>query len=201
MISLILLGIMAVVFIIQSANYEAITFAFSFFPALAFAEPWRFITALFLHADFTHIFFNGYALLMFGPILERKIGSKNFLILFLIAGLSGNLLYYAFGELGVGATIPGTDLIVPAIGASGAIYGVMGALAVMLPNLRILFFFFPMRLREAAIFWIVIEFLGTFNTGSGIASAGHLGGLLLGLAFAWYLKKKEKEVPDFYATY
>ncbi|HLC68830.1 MAG TPA: rhomboid family intramembrane serine protease, partial [Candidatus Bilamarchaeaceae archaeon] len=61
-------------------------------------------------------------------------------------------------------------------------------------DLRIFMWFFPMKMKYAAMLWVAIEFLGTFDISSGIASAAHLGGLLFGIAFAWTLKKKASSI-------
>lgn len=184
-LSLYLLLTIGVIFVLQMMS-GGVTELFVFAPTLALTEPWRFLTSIFLHGSMMHLFFNAYALFLFGSILERQIRSKDYLIIFFASGLLGSFLYYSTYLLGI---IPP----IPALGASGAIYGILGAVAVLLPNMRIFVWFIPMRMREAAILWLVIEFLGTFNVSSGIASAAHLGGLLFGLAYAWYLKNKAKE--------
>ncbi len=168
--------------------FPPITDAFIFDPSLALSQPWRFVTSIFLHADILHIFFNAYALFMFGSILETQISEKDYLIIFFGAGLLGSIFYYATYVLGI---IPA----IPALGASGAIYGILAATAIFLPNMRIFFFIFPMRMREAAILWVVMEFIGTFDISSGIASAAHLGGLFFGFAYGWWLKSRP---PEFY---
>lgn len=164
----------------------AVTDALMFDPLKAFSEPWRFVTSMFLHGGLMHIFFNAYALFMFGSILETRVSGRDYLILFFGAGLLGGFLYYLTYAIGI---IPP----IPALGASGAIYGILGATAIMLPDLRIFFWFFPMKLRYAAILWVVIEFAGTFDYSSGVASAAHLGGLLFGLVYAWNLKRQTQE--------
>ncbi len=173
--------ILGIIFLLQ-LFIPSITDVFIFLPSIALSEPWRFISSVFLHGGFTHILFNCYALFMFGSILERRVNTKQYLFLFFSAGLVGSLFYYATYLLGM---IPD----IPALGASGAIYGILGAVAMLLPDLRIFFFFFPLRMRYAVIFWIALEFLGTFDPSSGIASAAHLGGILFGLAYGFYLKK------------
>jgi len=181
-LSIYLLVIIGIVFILQLA-FPLITPLFYFDPARALAEPWLFVTSMFMHGGLTHLFFNGYALFMFGSILESRVRQKDYLIIYFGAGLIGGLAYYITYLLGV---IPP----IPALGASGAIYGLLGAVAVLLPDLRIFMWFFPMKMKYAAMLWVAIEFLGTFDISSGIASAAHLGGLLFGIAFAWTLKKK-----------
>ncbi|MBI5635739.1 rhomboid family intramembrane serine protease [Candidatus Micrarchaeota archaeon] len=190
MIWLYLLAATTAVFLLELAFFKPMLAWFSFIPALAFTEPWRWVTALFLHANFIHLAFNMFALFMFGPYLEGKIGSKNFLAAYLAAGLAGNLFYFLTA-----------DPLVAAIGASGAVYGILGALALLEPNLGVLVFFFPMPMWLAAIFWVLIEFVSTANPSSGIANWAHLGGIFAGLGFAYLIKNKvipQEEFPEYY---
>jgi len=177
-----LLAIIGVVFMFQLMS-DPVTELFIFDPSLALAEPWRFVTSMFLHGSITHLFFNAYALFMFGSLLESQVDRKDYLVIYFGAGLLGGLAYYATYLLGI---IPA----IPALGASGAIYGILGAVAILLPDMRVFLFFFPVRMRYAAIIWFAMEFLGTFDISSGIASAAHLGGLIFGLAYAWHLKNQ-----------
>ncbi len=174
-----LLGLIAAVFVLQTV-VPGLTELFWLDPKNLAAKPWGLLTSIFLHGSITHLFFNGFALLMFGPLLESQLGSKKFFSLFLAAGLGGSLLYFAFYALGLSAGVP-------ALGASGAVYGVLGALAILAPNIVVLVFFIPMPIRQAALVWVAIEFLGTFNPASGIASAAHFGGLIVGFAAAKFL--------------
>ena len=183
-----LLAALAIVFVLQ-LMIPPLTGAFIFDPQLAFSQPWRFVTSMFLHADITHIFFNGYALFLFGGILESRARNRDFLVIYFGAGLLGGFLYYATYLLGI---IPP----IPALGASGAIYGILGAVAMLAPDMRLLFMgFVPMSMRTAAIAWFAMEFLGTFDMSSGVASAAHLGGLVFGLAYGWYLKGRGDTHP------
>ncbi len=190
-ISTYLLAAIGLFFVLQLI-IPPFTDAFIFDPLLAFSEPWRFLTSMFLHGSMTHIFFNAYALFVFGSVLETQVGRRDYLAIYFGAGLLGGFLYFMTYVLGI---IPPY----PALGASGAIYGILGAVAIMLPDMRIFFWFFPMKMRHAAILWVVFEFLGTFNIASGIASAAHLGGLIFGLAYAWYLKNRS--MPEEYPVY
>lgn len=157
---------------------------FIFVPSLAFSEPWRFITSMFLHADLTHLFFNCYALFMFGSILESRVTKTQFLSIYFLAGLAGGLLYLLTIYLGI---IDANS----ALGASGAIYGILGAVAILLPELTIFMWFFPVKMKYAAILWALIEFLGSFNRYSGVGSAAHLGGLIVGALIALYIKNQK----------
>ncbi len=190
MIWLYLLAATTAVFLLELVFFKQILSLFSFIPALAFAEPWRWVSALFLHANFIHLAFNMFALFMFGPYLESKIGSKNFLIMYFAAGLVGNLFYFITA-----------DPLIGAIGASGAIYGILGALALLEPNLQVLVFFAPMPMWLASIVWIGFEFISTTNPSSNIANWAHLGGIFAGLAFAYLIKKKLIPQDEFLEYY
>ncbi|MCX8166834.1 MAG: rhomboid family intramembrane serine protease [Candidatus Micrarchaeota archaeon] len=151
-------------------------------------EPWRFLSSMFLHADLMHLFFNCFTLFLFGPYLENVLGRNKFILFFILSGLVGSLLYYLTIAIGI---IPPTK----ALGASGAIFGILGALSVLMPNMLILLFgFIPLRMREAAILWIVLEFLNSFDYTSGIGSAAHLGGLLFGIiAIRFFVRERNYE--------
>src|SRR4030042_1234041 len=100
----------------------------AFFPAYALRFPWMFITSVFLHADLSHLLFNLFALYFFGSSLERRIGGRLFVALFLLSGIFGNLGYM----------ITASNPYVPGLGASGAIYGVVGTLAILVPFVVVL---------------------------------------------------------------
>jgi len=150
------------------------------------------VSSIFLHGSFFHLFLNCYALYFFGQVLEQKIGQRKFLEIFFISGIVGNLLYLLTVYINI---IPP----IPALGASGAIYGILGALVIFAPELTLLVFgIIPLKIKEAAILWFVLELVGTFDISSGIASAAHLGGLVAGYLLA---KHYEKDVYIFYKQY
>ncbi len=180
-----LIFFMFVVFFLQ-IMFPFFTDMFYFDPSLALNEPWRFLTSMFLHGNFSHLFFNMFALFLFGMILEKNVGKIEFLKIFLTGGIIGSVIYFLTILLGIASPTP-------ALGASGGVYAILGALAILTPNLRIFLLFIPMRMRQAAIVWVIIEFLGVFNDSSGIASAAHLGGLLFGILYAMNFKKKVYE--------
>lgn len=150
-----------------------------FTPAYAFTKPWTFITSIFLHGDFAHLFFNMFALFLFGIYLESRVGAKKFLLIFFSAGILGNVAYLITS---FGSTIP-------AIGASGGIYGILGALAILYPGLIVWVGYVPMPIIFAAFLWGVTSVLGLF-TPSNIAHEAHLAGLLIGFIYGFYLRKK-----------
>lgn len=196
-----LLAIIIVFFVIQTLS-PTFTNMFIFIPLIAFSEPWRFFTSMFLHSGIMHLFFNGYALFMFGSLLERKASQKNYLAIFIGAGLIGGILYY-LTTLSPWPPICNSPFggvwACPALGASGAIYGILGAVAMLLPEVVVYLWFFPIKMRYAAIVWFAIEFFGSFNPGGGIANAAHLGGLIFGLIYGWYLSRNQSgNQSDFY---
>ncbi len=152
-------------------------------PALVFQQPWTLLTSMFVHASFSHILFNMISLFFLGSFFLRLVGESDFLKLYLVGGLAGGLLYILLGP----AMIPG-------VGASGAIFAIGGALAIMAPRLPVLVFPLPVPvpLWGAMAFFLLIGFFV-----SGIAWQAHLGGFLLGLAAGFYFKRQRRR-PLFY---
>ncbi|MCB9357612.1 MAG: rhomboid family intramembrane serine protease [Calditrichaeota bacterium] len=148
---------------------------FALIPAEFFSgKIWTLFTYMFLHGGFSHILFNMLALWMFGSMLERVWGAKEFLKYYLITGLGGGLCYALFNM----------DSMVPTVGASGAIYGLLLAYAVLFPdNIIYIWFVIPIKARYFAIIFGVIEFLASFNPGSGVAHLAHLGGMVMGYVY------------------
>lgn len=147
----------------------------------SFAQPWRFLTAVFAHANLLHLVLNLFALLLFGTILEGTIGSKRFLIVFISSGIFANLVAVNFYPR--------------SLGASGAIFGVIASLAVLRPNLVVWAFGVPMPLFLAATLWIAGDLLGAYGylIGNPINNTGniaHLSGTIVGFAYAFAVKKK-----------
>ncbi len=173
------------VFIIEIFDRQFI-YLFGFIPEYLFIEPWRLVTSIFLHANFFHIFLNMFVLYNIGPLIERRIGSIEFLKLYLISGIVGNIL---FGLVAYSGIIP-TNTI--GIGASGAIAGLLGAAFLFYPYLNILFLFIiPMPMYVFFFFYILIEFAGIFTMNyTGIGSAAHLGGVIAGYFYSKYLYDK-----------
>ena len=152
----------------------------AFYPAYFLDLPWTFVTSIFLHANFEHLLFNMIALFFFGLALENMVGRKLFVTIFFLSGIVGNIGYL------VTALYP----TVPAIGASGAIYGVVGTLVVLTPFRKVfLYGLFPIPLVAVVAFWVLLDVLGLFAP-TGIASGAHLGGVIVGAIFGWYLRRK-----------
>lgn len=167
------------VFLLQFALGSIAIDWLGFTPSLALSRPWTFITAMFLHAGLLHILFNMFALLSFGPLLEYKLGSNRFLALYLAGGVLGNIGYWLTA---LNSTVPG-------IGASGAIFTILGALAVLEPNLVVFVGFLPLPMYIAAVFWLLTEFF-LLGIPDSIARGAHLAGLVAGLIYGYYHKHR-----------
>ena len=172
-----------------------LTSFFMLTPADVIYRPYILLTSMFLHSPyiFGHLFWNMYGLLMFGPLLEGRIGPNRFLLLYLGAGLLSGIGHIVFSMLIYG-TAPA------ALGASGAIMGMLGALIVLMPDLKLLFLFFiPMSLRTAGIIWILLDVLGVFVP-SGVGNLAHLVGVATGILYGLYLKGKKKKFDRKFQT-
>jgi len=155
---------------------------------------WAFLTSMFLHANLTHLFVNMISLMFIGSFVERLIGNKRFIMLYFVAGLFAGLFFVVlaglFGNTEIGAKLFGSPLTF-AVGASGAIFGLGGLLAVLTPKLKVLLFFIiPMPMWFAMVGMLGILWLLSFSVGLPIGNAAHLGGLLVGVAYGFYLKHK-----------
>ncbi len=140
---------------------------------------WQLISYQFLHGDFWHIFFNMFALWMFGMEIESMWGSKKFLIYYLSCGIGGALLHMILSPMLF-------DRMAPTVGASGAIFGIMLAFAMLFPNRYIfIYFLIPVKAKYLIAFLILLEFLSVGDAGF-IARLVHLGGALTGFAFLMF---------------
>jgi membrane associated rhomboid family serine protease len=145
-------------------------------------EVWRFVTYLFVHDPngFTHILFNMLAIWMFGVELERRWGTVGFVRYYAITGIGAGIATALISLLPFDATRP--IYFATTVGASGAVYGLLLAWALLFPHRQILFMFiFPLPARVAAALMGIMAFLAaTSGRTSGVAEATHLSGLLIG---------------------
>jgi membrane associated rhomboid family serine protease len=143
---------------------------------------WTLLTYMFVHADTLHILFNMLTLWFFGAELERLWGPRAFAKFYLLVGIGAGILTTLVSLVSYGplAQLNGADII----GASGAVFGVLLAYAMYFPNRLVLFLVFPIRAKIVVIIMGSIAFLSSFSAnGGGIASATHLGGLLVAYVY------------------
>ncbi|MEE9431024.1 MAG: rhomboid family intramembrane serine protease [Melioribacteraceae bacterium] len=145
--------------------------------------PWQLITYQFLHGGLMHVGMNMFILWMFGMEIENNMGSRKFLVFYLLAGIAGGLLQLFLGS-GLG----------PIIGASGAVYGVMVAFALYFPDRLIyVYMLIPVKAKYLIVFVMVMEFMSVGN-GDFTAHLAHLGGAIFGFLFITYDKKNNLNV-------
>lgn len=155
---------------------------------------WTILTSAFVHLSFSHLLVNMISLFFLGSFVERLIGKKRYVWFYLISGIVASLFFVGFGY--IGTEFPSTQSVFGsasdyAVGASGAIFGLAGLLAVILPNLRVLVFFvIPMRLWAAMVFLLFGLWLISALAGLPIGNTAHFGGLVVGLVYGIYLRLK-----------
>ena len=167
-------------------------------PHSPYFKVWQPLSYMFMHGGFWHILFNMYSLWIFGMAVERFIGDRKFLILYFATGLGA-----AAAQLAVQSF---TGLYYPTVGASGCVYGIIVAFAVLFPQTQLTLIFPPVTLsaKMMAIIFIGIElFLGITGTQEGVAHFAHLGGALIGwlLIWWWYKKPKRNKHENHYVHY
>ena len=166
-----------------------------FYPTSPFFRWWQPVTHLFMHGGFMHIFFNMYAVYIFGSVLERIWGTKKFLIYYFVTGLGAALVHtgvewlqmqYWMGAAAEGNAAAFSHIhalkMTPTVGASGAVFGLLMGYAMLYPD-SIMSLIFPpisMKARWFVLIYAAIELVtGITGTGAGIAHFAHLGGLIL----------------------
>ena len=186
--------------------------AHSWYLTFTEGQIWRLITYQFVHANLGHVVFNMWALYFFGPVVEEIMGSRRYLAYYLACGVAGALFSSLLAYYGVYTNIPDTAAfteycnrlvsfagysdpvvpwqLVPMVGASASIYGVMVAAAFMFPDARLRLLFPPISMQLRTFAWVVIGIATVvivFNFHNAGGEAGHLGGIILGaiVMIAW----------------
>ncbi|MFC1956281.1 rhomboid family intramembrane serine protease [Chloroflexota bacterium] len=172
-------AIIAVSFMLFIATLIAPQLIYSFFgltPALFLAQPWTIITNMFVHSGFFHLFANMLTLYFFGTFFTRIVGESKFLMVYFAGGILGNIFFILLGPQ-----------FIPAVGASGAVFALGGALAVMTPKLKVFVFPIPIPIPLwAAVIggFFILSFLPF------VAWQAHLGGLIFGLIAGYIFKRR-----------
>lgn len=136
---------------------------------------WQFLTAMFVHGDFFHILFNMLGLFFFGPDLEYIWGKTRFLAVYLGIGVLANFFAYLLDRHALTATL----------GASGAVFAILGAYAALYPNRQVIFLIFPIKVKWLVLAYFIFSLLATtgLEGHSGTADAVHLAGIALGVLY------------------
>ncbi|MDE6827886.1 MAG: rhomboid family intramembrane serine protease, partial [Alistipes sp.] len=147
-------------------------------------RSYQFVTYMFLHANFEHLFFNMFALWMFGRTLEYELGSRRFLVYYMVCGVGAALI-----QAGIAWAMADPMVLV---GASGAVMGLLLAFGVLHPDAIIMLIIPPVRMKAKwfVIIYAVVElFLGWRGVGN-IAHFAHVGGMLWGLGLLYWWKRR-----------
>lgn len=187
-LAIIILNIIA--YMLEHAAPEFVIYTFGLVPGIIVRKFyfWQPITYMFLHGGFFHLFFNMFALYIFGRDLLLRWGAGKFLLYYFFTGIGAGICAFIF-----------TD--VPTIGASGAVYGLLLAYAMAFPNrVLLLYFFIPMKAKYLVILFGLVELFASITSfADGIAHIAHLGGMVFGalLLFIWtQMKRLHSKKPD-----
>lgn len=169
-------------------------------------KPHQLITYMFMHGNFEHLFFNMFALWMFGYTLENVWGPRRFLLFYVVCGIGAGLCQEVVQYIQYAVQLSGYDYVnvqgmhmpmaqylnlMTTVGASGAIYGLLLAFGMLFPESRIyLYFFIPIKAKWFVIGYAVIELLSGFLGSGNVAHFAHLGGMLFGLLLIRYWRNK-----------
>ncbi len=188
-----LLIINVIVFILSQQmfmpqNYQYLSL---FYFESEYFKFWQPLTHMFMHGDVMHILFNMFALVSFGSALEHFWGGKRFLIFYIACGLGAAILHTAINYYNI-HYIPGKEglINVPAVGASGAIYGLLVAFAMMFPMAELMMMFIPVPIKAKYFVPMLVLldlYSGVFSGGGNIAHFAHVGGAVTGfvLMYLW----------------
>lgn len=151
---------------------------------LPFFHSYQFVTYMFLHANFEHLFFNMFGLWMFGRTLEYELGSKRFLVFYMVCGVGAALIQAAIAW--------GMHEPMTLVGASGAIMGILLAFGVLHPNAVIMLLFppIPMKAKWFVVVYGVIELLLGWRGVGNVAHFAHVGGMLWGLLLLYWWRRR-----------
>ena len=169
---------------------------FALFPVPSpFFEIWQPVTYMFMHGDFSHLFFNMFALWMFGRGLEQELGTKRFLIYYLVCGIGAALVQLGTAQIDLmrlsEASIAYQQyLCTPTVGASGAVFGLLLAFGMLHPNATIMLLIppIPMKAKWFVIIYGLIELIfGVSGRMDSVAHFAHIGGMFWGwLLLMWW---------------
>ena len=155
---------------------------------MPYAHAYQLVTYMFMHGGFSHLFFNMFALWMFGRIMEQVWGAKRFLVYYMVCGIGAGLVQQAGQILGV------ISPYASPIGASGAVFGVLLAFGLTFPDERLFIIPIPFPIK-AKYFVAIYALLELFQGGSndGVAHYAHIGGMLFGLLLILYWRKNSRK--------
>jgi len=172
-----LIALNVLIFIVTLIRPEETIHFLGLTPVLLSQQPWTIISSMFVHGGIWHILFNMISLYFLGSFFIRAAGERSFLAVFFLGGLAGNILFVLLA-----------NPFSTGIGASGAVFALGGALAVMVPRVPVFIFFIPVPIP----LWVAIIIFFFLSFLPGIAWEAHLGGLLLGLIAGLIFRRRRR---------
>lgn len=178
------------VFALQQVNAKFMFINFALWPATDPRSPfmpWQLLTYGFLHGNTTHIFFNMFGLWMFGRDIEQFMGSKRFLIYFLVCIVGAGIVQLIVAGMQGG--------LYPTVGASGGVFGILLAYGLTFPNRIVVPLFPPIPMRAITfvfIYGLLELYLGVSGGAPGVANFAHLGGMLFGFLLIQYWRRGQR---------
>jgi len=182
------------------------------FPTSDKFNIFQFVTYMFVHdpRSITHVFFNMFALYVFGQVIENHWGSKRFILYYLVTGIGAAVIqelvwYYMISDIAASNHITFAQQIdfdtsinfMSTVGASGSVFGLLLAFGILFPNVPLYIMFIPVPIKAkymVAGYGVIELLLGVANfSGDNVAHFAHLGGMLFGIVLILYWKKKDKE--------
>jgi len=168
-----------------------------FFPTSEYFRPYQLVTHMFMHANIAHLFFNMFALFMFGPSLEAVWGPRRFFVYYFVTGFGALMLHMlvSYIEISTGSVSPNMANV-PMLGASGAVFGILAGYGMLFPNnvIQLLFPPIPLKAKYFVLIYAGIELFSGIQTlvgpsQSGVAHFAHVGGALFGFLLILYWRK------------
>lgn len=158
---------------------------------------WTFFTSMFMHGGFFHLFANMLSLFFVGSLIEKILGKARYLKFYLASGIFASLLFV------LASLVIRSEYDVFAVGASGAIFGLIGLLMVITPNLPVYIMFIPIpiKMKYAAPGMLVVLWLVSIGGNVPIGNTAHLGGFLFGILYGLYLRNKYKNKTRYIQRY
>lgn len=153
---------------------------------------WTFLTSMFMHGGFFHLFINMFSLVFIGSLLQKILGYKRYLSFYLISGLFAGIFFVLASLIPV--QFFSADFDVFAVGASGALFGLIGLMMFLTPNLPVYIMFIPIpiKIKYAAPGILVLLWFISVTANVPIGNTAHFGGLIAGLVYGLYLRNRYK---------
>lgn len=154
---------------------------------------WTFFTSMFMHGGIFHIFANMFSLLFVGNLIEKILGAKRYLYFYMASGLFAGLFFV------LASLIFPIDFETFAVGASGALFGLVGLLVLLTPNLPVFIMFIPIpiKIKYAGPGILIVLWLVSIAGDIPIGNTAHLGGLIIGIIYGLYLRKKYRRKTEY----